>query len=246
VEVLWLLNRLAPDFKAIDDSKFRADHSPAEVPRQAELTARIAQMQAQDLHPQPDTDTDARSFKGCDEPLTPEQVYCLPMRIHRRKNRMDTHRGYLASALLVTLITTGGCPVTDNKRSGFIVTEEQMRSMESLPDEEETERGEPQPGTPQVLIAVPQIGSEVTIPVPVSIRFVAKPDAQIVPDSLRVRYGPFDVTAKVREHLEVSQDGIGGQIEEAHPGKYKFRVAISDTQNRTGEADLKFRVVAGK
>jgi transposase len=150
VEVLWLLNRLAPDFKtianfrvdnhtavvrvcqafvqfcrsqalfggelvAIDGSKFQADSSPAKVTRQTDLaarliqvdrqiaewlsalaradaeegpavaddagntcaalaaleserealTARIAQMQAQDLRSQPDTDKDARALKGC-------------------------------------------------------------------------------------------------------------------------------------------------------------------------------------
>lgn len=159
---------------------------------------------------------------------------------------MDRHRGYLANALLVALIATGGCSSTDNAHDGFIVTEAQMASVESLPDEEEIERGAPPPGAPQILIAVPELGSAVTVPVPVSIRFVAEPDAQIVPDSLRVRYGPFDVTAKVRENLDVSKDGIDGQIEDAHAGKYKFRVAISDTQNRTSEADLKFRVVSGK
>jgi len=150
VEVLWLLNRLAPDFKtianfrvdnhaavgrvcqafvqfcrsqalfggelvAIDGSKFHADNSPDKVTRPADLaarlervsrqitewlsalaqadakegptvadeagnthaalaaleteraalTARIAQMQAQDLHAQPDTDGEARAMKGC-------------------------------------------------------------------------------------------------------------------------------------------------------------------------------------
>lgn len=140
VEVLWLLNRLAPDFKtianfrvdnhmavgrvcqafvqfcrsqelfggelvAIDGSRFHADNSPAKVTRQTDLTARlvqvdrqiaewlaalaradagksptvadevgntraalagrIAQMQAQDLSAQPDTDGDARPLKGC-------------------------------------------------------------------------------------------------------------------------------------------------------------------------------------
>jgi transposase len=149
VEVLWLLNRLAPDFKtianfrvdnhaalgrvcrafvqfcrtqqlfggelvAIDGSKFHADNSPDKVARQADLkarleqvdrriadwlaaleradaeepttvadeaghtrtalaaletereglTARIAQMQAQGLRAQPDTDGDARPMKG--------------------------------------------------------------------------------------------------------------------------------------------------------------------------------------
>ena len=149
VEVLWLLNRLAPDFKtianfrvdnhaglgrvcrafvqfcrsqqlfggelvAIDGSKFHADNSPDKVTRQVDLqarleqvdrqiaewlaaleradaealttvadeaghtraalaaletereglTARIAQMQEQDLRAQPDTDGDARPMKG--------------------------------------------------------------------------------------------------------------------------------------------------------------------------------------
>ncbi len=150
MEVLWLLNRLAPDFKtianfrvdnhmavgrvcqafvqfcrsqelfggelvAINGSKFKADSSPDKVTRQADLTARleqvsrqiaewlsalaqadaeegptvadevgntraalaaleaeraaltarIAQMQAQDLRAQPDTDGEARAMKGC-------------------------------------------------------------------------------------------------------------------------------------------------------------------------------------
>lgn len=158
---------------------------------------------------------------------------------------MDKLLGYLAGALVLAVVSTSSCSGTDDQPDGGIVTEAQFRAVESLPWDDEVERGEPSPGAPRILISIPESDAEVTAPVPVRIRFVAESDARIITESLRVRYGPFDVTEKVRKKLVVSQDGIDGRIEEAIPGRYKFRMSISDTQNRTGEANLTFRVVSG-
>lgn len=159
---------------------------------------------------------------------------------------MDKLLGCLAGALVLAVVLTSSCSRAHDQPDGGIVTAEQLRVVESMPWDEEVERGVPSPGAPRILISIPELGAVVTAPVPVRIRFVAESDARIIPGSLRVRYGPFDVTEKVRKKLVVSQDGIDGRIAEAVPGKYRFRMSISDTQNRTGEADLIFRVVSGR
>lgn len=159
---------------------------------------------------------------------------------------MDKLLGYLAGALVLAVVLTSSCSRAHDQPNGGIVTEAQLRAIESMPWDEEVDRGEPSPGAPRILISVPESGAVVMAPVPVRVRFVAESDARIITESLRVRYGPFDVTEKVLEQLVVSQDGIDGRIEQAIPGRYRFRVSISDTQNRTGEADLRFRVVAGR
>jgi hypothetical protein len=159
---------------------------------------------------------------------------------------MDMSRALLTITGLLAILAAGACSPVDERSGGLLVTEEQLRTLEALPEDEEISRGEPEPGAPRILVSTPGLGAEVTTPVPVRIRFVAEPDAEIRPDTLRVRYGPIDVTDKVLENLEVSPAGIDGRIDDALPGKYKFKVSISDTRNRTGEANLKFRVIAGR
>ena len=159
---------------------------------------------------------------------------------------MDMLRALFTTSTLLAILAAGACSPVDEQSGGPLVTAEQLRVLEAQPEEEEIPRGEPEPGSPRILVSLPELGSKVTVPVPVRIRFVAEPDAQILPETLRVRYGPIDITDRVRENLQVSPAGIDGRIDEALPGKYKFKLSVSDTRNRTGEADLRFRVIANR
>jgi len=151
---------------------------------------------------------------------------------------------FAMAALIGIIGSASGCQSAPQRQRLFIVTEGQLRAVEATSDEEgEIERGVPPPGAPRIVIDVPEPESKVMAPVPVSIRFLAETDAEIVPESLRVRFGFFDITDKVRDALDVSKEGITGRIEDAYPGNYKFTLEVSDTLNRTGLASIRFKVV---
>ena len=84
--------------------------------------------------------------------------------------------------------------------------------------------------------------AEVAPPFPVLIRFVPTGDATINLDTLKVKYKFLDVTERVTGNMTVTPAGIEGHIDAVKAGKYKFKVSISDNQDRTGRATFTFRV----
>lgn len=99
------------------------------------------------------------------------------------------------------------------------------------------------PLAPRIVVARPDTGVDVVAPVDVIVRFEAAGDAVIDTDSLKVKYGWFDITKRVRESMNVSNDGISGKIRSMRNGRYTISVSISDTHRRTGSAKIEFRIV---
>lgn len=99
------------------------------------------------------------------------------------------------------------------------------------------------PEAPRIVVAEPDTGTDVVAPVYVAVRFEAAQNASIDINSLKVRYGWFDITKRVLESMDVTGDGISGQIGSMRNGKYAISISISDTLKRTSSARIEFRVV---
>lgn len=99
------------------------------------------------------------------------------------------------------------------------------------------------PLAPQIVIETPDLGADVAPPVDVAVRFQPAEGANIDLESLKVKYGWFDITRRVRETMEVTPNGIAGKITGMRRGKYSLRVSISDSQRRTSNTNIRFQVV---
>ena len=99
------------------------------------------------------------------------------------------------------------------------------------------------PLAPKILIERPDTGADVTTPVEVAVRFESTEDATIDLDSLRIKYGLFDITQRVLEMMSVTDTGINGKIQSMRTGKYSLKISISDSMSRRNNATIKFTVV---
>ena len=140
-----------------------------------------------------------------------------------------------------TLILLFGCSTTEEP---LRITEDQFDAVEATgPDDELVLRGEVERGAPAIVVDTPTLDESVKPPFDVSIRFEANDDANINIDTLKIKYGFFDLTDEVIARMKVSATGISGPIDAVKPGRYKLKVSISDDKKRTGRALLVFRVV---
>lgn len=140
-----------------------------------------------------------------------------------------------------TLILLFGCSTTEEP---LRITADQFDAVEATgPDDELVLRGEVERGAPAIVVDMPTLDESVKPPFDVSIRFLANDDANIVIDTLKIKYGFFDLTDEVIARMKVSAAGISGPIDAVKPGRYKLKVSISDDKKRTGRALLVFRVV---
>ncbi len=104
-------------------------------------------------------------------------------------------------------------------------------------------RKPPDPLAPRIIVEAPQLGSDVSPPVDIIVRFSPAEDSAIVLDSLKVKYGWFDITSRVRESMTVSPEGIAGKLQSVRIGKYTIKVSIGDTMQRTSNAEINFKIV---
>ena len=99
------------------------------------------------------------------------------------------------------------------------------------------------PLAPEIIIDRPDVAADVSPPVDVAIRFQASDDAAIDLNTLKIRYGWFDITDRVLKAMDVSHDGINGQIQSMKKGKYSLKITIRDTMKRKSDAKIVFQIV---
>ena len=99
------------------------------------------------------------------------------------------------------------------------------------------------PMAPEIIVDRPDVASDVAPPVDVAIRFRASDDAAIDLETLRIRYGWFDITERVLNAMEVSPEGIKGQIQSMKKGKYSLKISVRDTMRRKSDARIVFQIV---
>ena len=99
------------------------------------------------------------------------------------------------------------------------------------------------PLAPEIIIDRPDVAADVAPPVDVAIRFQASEDAAIDLETLKIRYGWFDITDRVLKAMDVSPDGIEGQIQSMKKGKYSLKISVRDTMRRKSDAKIVFQIV---
>jgi hypothetical protein len=163
---------------------------------------------------------------------------------------VSAESGYEPAALLLRDLEDGGArywrqaearrlPV----RKPLVITAEQFdQAMAADPDDEEFLRGDVVRGAPAIIVDEPDPADGVLTPFTLRIQFIPTDDAEIVIETLKVRYAMFDVTGDVLDLMEVSPAGVVGQIDAVRPGTYKFKVSVADNKKRVGKALLSFRV----
>ncbi len=126
----------------------------------------------------------------------------------------------------------------------LMITAEQFDAVAAAgPDVELPLRGQVERGAPVITIESPELNTDVRVPFQVQMRFTTNDGATIDLNTLKIKYGWFDLTEEVLERMVASTSGLEGQIDAVKPGKYKLKFSISDDKQRTGRKTMTFRVV---
>ena len=102
----------------------------------------------------------------------------------------------------------------------------------------------PNPEAPLIEVVQPQVLSGVRPPVPVELRFVARPGSQIDPGTLKVRYGMMgiDLTDRIRKGASVTPDGLRADKVDIPNGDHRLTVRIADSGGHVGEKEIRIKV----
>jgi hypothetical protein len=150
-------------------------------------------------------------------------------------------RQYVCSLALVAFVASGCAAKQDQS---LVITAEQFDEIAAAgPDDEPPLRGIVERGAPAIIVEKPDPDTGVRTPFQVQMRFRPIDDATIDLDTLKIKYGWFDLTEEVLKRMIVSTSGIEGQIDAIKPGKYKLKFSISDDKQRTGRTTLTFHVI---
>lgn len=146
----------------------------------------------------------------------------------------------LAGAVLLTHLVG----VTHSAESMLVLTEEEFEANQTFRERGvDILRKATDPLAPEIVVDRPDVGADVAPPVDIVVRFRAADDAQIDLQTLKVKYGWFDITERVMETMEVSPEGINGKIQSMRRGKYSLKLTIKDTQERKSDAKIVFEVI---
>ena len=160
--------------------------------------------------------------------------------IARRHGEMNGVARHLCYPLLMVFFLAFGVFADDQM---LILTDEEFDANLDYRERDANIFKKPtDPMAPQIILETPDLGAVVAPPIDVSIRFQSSEDATIDLDSLRVRYGWFDITKRVRKSMTVTSDGIAGQLKSMRRGKYTLKVTISDSKRRKSSAKIRFTI----
>jgi hypothetical protein len=100
---------------------------------------------------------------------------------------------------------------------------------------------------PQIVVQSPDPSTAIHPPLRLEVRFKPVPAAQIDVSSFQViyKYGPLrkDITDRILPFVKVTPDGVSGASSAAVPaGEHTLIIRIRDTQKRSGEQIVTFRV----
>ena len=151
------------------------------------------------------------------------------------------HLRWNICGLVLVAFIGSGCATSQDQ--SLIITAEQFDAVAAAgPDDELPLRGQVERGAPVIIVDSPDSDIEVITPFSVQMRFVTSDGATIDVDTLKIKYGLFNLTKEVRKRMTVTTSGIEGLIDAVKPGKYKLTFSIKDDQQRTGKKAVIFRV----
>ena len=101
------------------------------------------------------------------------------------------------------------------------------------------------PNAPHISVNLPAMTSELYSPIKIDINFVASDDANIQIETLEVLYGwlNLDITDRIKQHAQISHDGITADNVNLPIGKHNITIKIKDTKQRISEKKISFEVL---
>lgn len=146
-------------------------------------------------------------------------------------------RGPFTAALLVAALC--GAPAAAFE----LITVDEMRQARRTPEASSSvDSPVPGAGGPVIAVVRPDLQKPLRSPADIDISFTPHGGAQIVPESLKVRYAFFDLTSRLRKHARISAGGLQLRGAELPTGDFTLRIEISDSLKRTGRLDLSVTV----
>lgn len=101
------------------------------------------------------------------------------------------------------------------------------------------------PGHPRIELVRPEKTDGLQSPFSMELRFVAAEGSRIDAGSFRVYYGryvPLDITKRVQERAEISDDRARVNELKLKPGSYAIEVAIADIHKRESRLPLEIEI----
>lgn len=98
---------------------------------------------------------------------------------------------------------------------------------------------------PRITVVSPHPGdSPIASPLRIELAFETSPDAHILPDTLRVRYGllKIDITSKLKPYATVTEKGLLADNAAIPAGFHRLFIEISDSAGRTTTSQIQFTV----
>jgi hypothetical protein len=99
-------------------------------------------------------------------------------------------------------------------------------------------------GGPGIVLVQPGSTVSVESPLDIELKFILKPPAKIVRNSLRVLYGFFglDVTDRLTKHAALTPAGIVAKNASLPPGSHSITIEISDDRGRKSRREFNFDI----
>jgi hypothetical protein len=100
------------------------------------------------------------------------------------------------------------------------------------------------PDGPSIEVVQPTIDGAVAVPITIRLRWRPKESTTIDLSSFRVSYGwiELDVTKEIREHAEITQDGLLAKDAKLPSGNHRMTVEIADNLHHLGMRTFEFTV----
>jgi hypothetical protein len=105
-------------------------------------------------------------------------------------------------------------------------------------------RTTPQPGAPRIELISPDLGSDVTVPTKIEIRFKADPPAELKPETFKAFYGAFrlDITQRLVGYAKVTKEGISVSDATLPSGRHQLLLTVTDSLGRATQQVISFTV----
>jgi len=144
----------------------------------------------------------------------------------------------LFSTFLILLISHGAFA-----QPLMLVTEEEMVSSNQNKSRF-TPKATGVPNAPSIDLLAPQLGSSVSSPTQIDLKFLPKNPAAVKPETFKAFYGTFqvDITSRLLKVAKVTTQGVNVPEASLPKGSHKITLNIEDTEGRIGSRTIEFDV----
>lgn len=128
-------------------------------------------------------------------------------------------------------------------QASWLVTEQEAHVSRATPAMPEA-KAAPVPGAPRIVLLSPDVAAAVASPTRIQLRFESLGEAQIRPETFKVRYGTLrlDITQRITAVSAITPQGIDVSEAKLPKGSHRLFMEIQDSAGRTGERAVSFVV----